>query len=166
MSRHALTLRMLVLVPLVAAGVALTQATAACGTRAQECLAATGHGWVAPVAVLLVVLAAIGAGLLLVRARPPRATSFGADWALATAGVLISSAAVGGGSLSAVVLSALGGLLLAAVLRAADAAAGLRPQAPRLLLRTTAGGTRSLPFTAAAPSGTPDRPRGRGPPAS
>src|SRR4051794_24687260 len=88
MVRRSLTLRLLLLLPLLATGVDLLRATLACGPRAQTCLEAAGRGWLGAVAVGLVVLYAVGGALVLARAargltaRRERPPGFLRLWAL------------------------------------------------------------------------------------
>ena len=56
MTRLPLTLRALLLVPLLAVGVDLARATLACGPRAESCLEAAGRGWLGPVGIVLILL--------------------------------------------------------------------------------------------------------------
>src|SRR3954469_13459278 len=56
MTRLPLTLRALVLVPLLAVGADLARATLACGPRAESCLEAAGRGWLGPAGAVLVLL--------------------------------------------------------------------------------------------------------------
>lgn len=176
MARLPLTLRMLVLVPLVAAGIDLTRATVACGQGAQTCLEAAGQGWLGPFAVLLVVLAAASVGVTLARARPQRRTSFAANWALGTVGVTaavtaqaliarsLSDAPLAGSPLGVLALCVLGGALVAAAMKGTEAARALSPSAPRVVVRTTAGATLLFPLGDAVEVTTRDRPKGRAPP--
>src|SRR3954462_8489873 len=61
------TLRLVLLLPLLATGVDVTRATLACGPGAETCLAAAGRGWMGTVAVVLVPLYAALFGVLLAR---------------------------------------------------------------------------------------------------
>lgn len=178
MARVPLTLRMLVLVPLLAASVDLTRASVACGPRAQTCLEAAGRGWLGPFAVLLVVLVAAGTGWLLARARPTGRTSFARTWALGTAGVAAAVAAqeliartvgdapLAGTPLGVLALCVAAGAFVALALRAVDEATRRTPKAPRVLVRTTDGATHLVPLSEAVPTRAPRRPRGRAPPLS
>jgi len=138
MTRLSLTLRALVLVPLLAAGVDVARATLACGPRAESCLEAAGRGWLGPAGVALVLLyaAALSVGV----ARLARGVTAGPAcappsvarlWAVGSTGV----AAVCGGQ-ALIALCLLAGGVVALVLRAAPAAAAalraLRPAAPRI----------------------------------
>ena len=97
MPRPPLTLRALLLVPLLAVGVDLARATLACGPRAESCLEAAGQGWLGAAGSVLLVLYAIGLALAvggLARGGPAgRAPGFPRLWLIGTAGV----AAVCGG---------------------------------------------------------------------
>jgi hypothetical protein len=172
-----LNLRVLVLVPLLAAGVDFARATAACGSRAQTCLEAAGRGWLGPWAVLLVVASLVGVGLMLARgAQRTAVPSFGRRWAVGTAGLIVACAvqdavarlsgggALGGGQLVVVALCAAGGVLIAFLLRAVDTAVRLVARAPRLPYSRRAGlrSPRLLWIPVAAPRRGPGR--GRAPP--
>src|SRR3954470_16313074 len=100
MHRVPLTLRALLFVPLLAAGVDQMRAVVLCGSDAQSCLEAAGRGWIGLWGVALIVLYAAALGLLVGRASAPRAerVSFGRLWAVGTAGV---AAACGGQALVA-----------------------------------------------------------------
>src|SRR5919109_3909093 len=92
MNRLPLTLRALVLVPLLAVGVDLARATVACGPRAESCLEAAGQGWLGPAgSVLLVLYAALLASAVAALARGgssgARAPGFLRLWLVGTAGV-------------------------------------------------------------------------------
>src|ERR671911_414299 len=111
MRRIPLTLRALVLVPLMAVLVDAMRATLACGPRAETCLEAAGRGWLGA--------AAVGGQALL-------------------AGATGDPAALGGGWLELAAFCTAAGGVIALTLRIAPAAAalvrGLRPSAPRLPL--------------------------------
>jgi len=186
MARLPLTLRALVLVPLLAVGVDLARATIACGPRAESCLEAAGQGWLGAAGSALLVLYALGLALVvsgLARGRSlGRAPSLPRLWLTGTAGVaavcggqallagaLGDGAALGGGWPELLALCAVAGALLALALRIAPAAEelvrSLRPGAPRLRVA-------SVPARRIEPAGA-NRPvtrfalvtRGRGPPA-
>src|SRR5688572_6570736 len=98
MTRLPLTLRALVLVPLLAVGVDFARATLACGPRAESCLEAAGQGWLGTAGSVLLVLYAAGlalavGGLFSGRRIGGGAPSFARSWLVGTAGV----AAVCGG---------------------------------------------------------------------
>ena len=175
-----LTLRALLFVPLLSAGVDQTRAVVLCGSDAQGCLEAAGRGWIGLWGVALISVCALALGLLVARAAAPVARpSFARLWAVGTAGVaaacggqaLVASAVggapLGGGWLGLLALCVLAGAVLAAALRAAPAVArALRPAAPRL-------GAAALPWwraqaAPAAGSGRGPAPRalGRAPPSS
>jgi hypothetical protein len=140
-----LTLRALLFVPLLAAGVDQARAVMICGGDAQTCLEAAGRGWIGLWGVALIALYALVLGLLVARAATPAARpSFARLWAVGTAGVAaacggqalvagaVGGAPLGGGWLGLLALCALAGAVLAAALRAAPAVArALRPAAPR-----------------------------------
>jgi len=181
MQRIPLTLRALVLVPLLALGVDHARASIACAPRAESCLEAAGHGWLglAGVVVLLLYAAALAFGLARLAAGrapgPLRLWLLGSGGVAAVcAGQALLAAALGDGALLGGGWTELRGFCLAAgaglavALRAAPAAVALarslRPAAPRVRIPT--GAARLLapppvtrprpPFVLAAP--------GRGPP--
>jgi hypothetical protein len=151
MHRIPLTMRALLLVPLLAVLVDQTRATLICGARAESCLEAAGQGWLGPVGMVLLVVYALAGALCvghLARGTAGRPVSFMHLWAVASAGVgavcggqallagaLGTGAALGGGWALLVVLCVIAGGLIALALRAAPAAAALllslRPRAPR-----------------------------------
>jgi hypothetical protein len=185
MARLPLTLRALLLVPLLAVSVDQARATLACGPRAESCLQAAGQGWLGPVGMALLLAYAIALALgvagLARGAEHRRAPGIARLWALGSAGVaavcggqallagaLGAGAALGGGWIELAVLCVVAGGLLALALRVAPAASelarSLRPRAPRpvagppaVLLLLARGGRR-----ASAPVGPPAR--GRAPP--
>jgi hypothetical protein len=156
MARLPPTLRALLLVPLLAAGVDIARATIACGPRAESCLEAAGQGWLGAAGpVLLVIYAAALAfavgRLVRGRATGARAPGFVRTWALGTAGVALvcggqallagavgDAGSLGGGWAELLAFCAVAGALLALALRIAPAAEqlvrSLRPEAPRLVL--------------------------------
>src|SRR5215207_11122994 len=98
MARLPLTLRALLLVPLLALAVDGARATLACGPRAESCLEAAGQGWLGSAGSVLLVLYALALAFAvsaLVRGSSAgvRAPSFLRSWPMASAGV----AAVCGG---------------------------------------------------------------------
>ena len=151
MRRIPLTLRALVLVPLLAVLVDAMRATLACGPRAETCLEAAGRGWIGaavhdrPLPLLrlwltgsLGVAAAVGGQALL-------------------AGATGDPAALGGGWLELAAFCIAAGGVIALTLRIAPAAValvqGLHPGAPRLTLPSAPEPTLPLltVHTAAAP---------------
>jgi hypothetical protein len=174
--RLPLTLRALLLVPLLAVGVDHTRATFACGPNAESCLEAAGQGWLGPAGTLLLVLYALGLALGVARLAR-RAPALGHEppgllrlWGLGTAGVaavcggqallagaLGDPAVLGGGWLELLARCVAAGGLIALALRVAPAAAAfviaLRPAAPRARLAPLlAGGPLARP---AVRTGTP-----------
>jgi hypothetical protein len=148
--RHlSLTLRALVLLPLLAVGADQTRAALLCGPRAQSCLEAASSGW-STAGVLALVLYGLGLALLVARLAGA-APGFGRLWALATGAIWLSCGAqaalatgvgaaslLGGGWLGLLALGVLAGAVLALALRVAPAARSLvrslRTRAPRLQL--------------------------------
>jgi hypothetical protein len=188
MARVPLTLRALVLVPLLAVASDQARATLACGPRASSCLEAAGQGWLGSAGTLLLVVYAACLALAVGRVargwvpRAGRAPGLLRSWLVGTAGVaavcggqallagaLGDGAALGGGWMELLAFCAVAGAVLALALRVAPAAAELvrrlRPAAPRL--HVAAPVAVGLP---AAPSVRPRSPLalatpGRGPPA-
>src|SRR4051794_5067853 len=128
MHRVSLTLRALLLVPLLAVGVDVARATLACGPRAESCLEAAGRGWLGPAGIVLILVyaAALSVGIArLARgmaARPGAPPSVARLWAVGSAGVaagcggqgllaraLDGPAALGGGPRSLAALCPLAG---------------------------------------------------------
>ncbi len=169
------TVRLLLLLPLLVTGVDVTRATVLCGPDAQTCLEAAGRGWMGVAAVVLVPLYAAVVAVELRRAARglgAPAGSFARRWSLGTGAMLaatlgqaaLSGADLGGSWPALVALCAVAGALVAAALRVRDTVAELRPRAPRppaaLLPLVLAG-----PATAhAAPRAATTPVRGRGPP--
>jgi hypothetical protein len=145
LARLPLTLRALVLLPLLAAGLDQVRASFVCGPGAQSCLDAAGQGWLGGVGTLVLLAYTLGiAGLLARLARGRSASPW--LWILATAGlwaacggqaVLVSAlgtgAALGGGWLALLALGAAAGAVLALALRVLPAVLrAWRLTAPRL----------------------------------
>jgi hypothetical protein len=162
MHRIPLTLRALVLLPLLALGADHARAALACGPGAESCLQASGHGWlgVAGVVVLLAYAAVLGAGVARFAAR--RAPGFLRLWLLGSAAVaavcggqaLLAAAlgdvsALGGGWPELLAFCAVAGAALALALRVAPAAIALvrslQPVAPRPALAALAAQTLPAP---------------------
>jgi hypothetical protein len=174
-----LTLRALLFVPLLAAGVDQARAVMICGGDAQTCLEAAGRGWIGLWGVALIALYAVMLGLLVARAATPAARpSFARLWAVGTAGVAaacggqapvasaLGGAPLGGGWLGLLALCVLAGAVLAAALRAAPAVArALRPGAPRARAVLAALWHASAPPPVVEGRRRPARPLGRAPPA-
>ena len=156
MRRIPLTLRALVLVPLMAVLVDSMRATLACGPQAQTCLEAAGRGWLGAAglallgaySVVLAIVVARIAGGASVRDRPLPLLRL---WLTGSLGVAAAvgglallaemtgdAAALGGGWLELAAFCAAAGGVIALTLRVAPAAAALvrdlRPSAPRILL--------------------------------
>src|SRR6201991_4349486 len=155
MHRIPLTLRALVLLPLLAVGADHARAALACGPGAESCLQASGHGWlgVTGVVALLAYAAILGAGVARLAAR--RGSGFLPRWLLASGAVaavcggqallaaaLGDGAALGGGWAGVLGFCLIAGAALALALRVAPAAAALvrslRPPAARPGLATVA----------------------------
>jgi len=175
MRRIPLTLRALVLVPLLAVLVDAMRATLACGPRAETCLEAAGRGWIGAAGLALLgaysVVLALGVAHVArgaaVRDRPLPllrlwltgslgvAAAVGGQALLA--GATGDPAALGGGWLELAAFCIAAGGVIALTLRIAPAAAalvqGLHPGAPRLTLPSAPEPTLPLltVHTAAAP---------------
>jgi len=178
MRRIPLTLRALVLVPLMAVLVDAMRATLACGPQAETCLEAAGRGWLgaAGLALLGVYSVALALGVARVarhgaaRERPLPLVRL---WLTGTLGVAAAiggqallagatgdPAALGGGWPELALFCAAAGGVIAFMLRIAPAAAALvrdlRPAAPRLALAAAPEPTLPLlTVFAAAASRTP-----------
>jgi hypothetical protein len=148
-----LTLRALLLIPLLALAVDLSRTTFACGPGAESCLEAAGRGWVGPAGTVLLVLYALGLAFGIARlalgtgGRTPRLWLIGTLGVAAVcggqallAGAIGDPSALGGGWLELLALCVAAGGVIAFALRAAPAAVALvrslRPRAPRARLAT------------------------------
>jgi len=182
-----LTLRALVLLPLLAVAVDQTRAVAFCGPGAKSCLEAAGLGWVGATGIALLavyaLLLALGVARLARGGRGDGRVPAGLRlWAAGSAGVAAlcagqalvggafgDPAALGGGWYELLALCAVAGGIIALALRVAPAAAALirdlRPTAPRppLALALTA----AFPALPVRPARAPRTPAtaGRAPPA-
>jgi hypothetical protein len=187
MGRLSPTLRVLVLVPLLAVGVDLARATVACGPQAQSCLEAAGRGWLGAAGPVLLVLYAVALALAVGALARGRSLGAGApgllrSWVVGTAGVaavcggqallagaLGDAAALGGGWAELLAFCAGAGALLALALRIAPAAEelvrSLRPPAPRLALAGAPARGIGAPLTWHPPVRLALATRERGPPA-
>ena len=143
-------LRILALVPLLAAGVDLTRAQVLCGSNAQTCLEAAGRGWLGTFGIVLVLLTALAGGLAVVRRRARSAEPFARTWLFATLALMAVvngqdavAQLLGAGSLAlapagTLALCAAAGAVLALALRGLDRVAELVANAPRALPRPVA----------------------------
>src|SRR5918995_5526530 len=98
MVRIPLTLRALLLVPLLAVAADHVRATVVCGTEAQTCLEAAGRGWLGAAGIVLLVIYAAGLSVWVARAAgrpgaPGRPPSLGRLWLTGSAGVAAVCAA-------------------------------------------------------------------------
>jgi hypothetical protein len=149
LDRIPLTLRALVLVPLLAAGIDQARVTLVCEPGAQSCWESAGQGQYGTAALLLIATDMAAIGVLVARlARGRRSSPM--LWIVATVGLwaacggqamLVSElgggALLGGGWAEALAFGALAGAVLAVALKAVPAARelllALRPAAPRLI---------------------------------
>lgn len=148
LGRIPLTLRALVLVPLLAAGVDQARVSLVCDPGAQSCLQTAGQGPFGNAALLAVVVYMAAIGLLVARLARGRRSS-PTLWIVATAGLwaacggqamLVSelggAAVLGGGWAETLFFGALAGGVLAFALKVVPAARelllSLRPSPPRL----------------------------------
>lgn len=147
-TRVPVTLRALVLVPLLAAGMDQARVSLVCPPGAQSCLETAGQGRFGFAAMLMIVAYSAMIATLVARlARGHRSSPL--LWLVATAGLwaacggqalLVSAlgggAVLGGGWLELLAFGALAGAVLAFALRALPAARelirSLRPSAPRV----------------------------------
>jgi hypothetical protein len=149
LSRLPLTLRALVLVPLLATGLDQVRASLVCVSGTPTCLQAAGESRAGLTGVLLLLLYAAGSALLV--AWLARGRSRLGLWAVGSAGLLaacggqalLASAlggTLGGGWLQLLFLALVVGAVLALALRTFPRAIAwmLRTQAPRPPLRRTA----------------------------
>jgi hypothetical protein len=154
MRRIPLTLRALVLVPLLAVLVDAMRATLACGPRAETCLEATGRGWLGAAGIALLGLYSVVLALGVARiARgatvDDRPLPLARLWVTGSLGVAAAvggqallagatgdGAALGGGWLELAAFCVAAGGVIALTLQIAPAAAALvrdlRPSAPRI----------------------------------
>lgn len=179
--RLPLTVRALVLVPLLAVAVDQIRAAVFCAPGASSCLESAGSSWLGAASIVLLVFYAIAMGLWV--AREARSASFTRLWLTGTAGVAAvcggqaafaaaagHPAALGGGWPELLALCAGAGALVALALRAAPAAAALvrdlHPAAPRLALALAPAPT--FPALPVRPAGSPRSPAtaGRAPPSA
>jgi hypothetical protein len=146
--RLPLTLRAMLLVPLLAVTVDHVRAAVVCGPDGQSCIETAGQGALGAAGSVVLILYAVAlafgvARLLVPRAGPLRRWVVGAAGVAAVcggqallAGALADAGALGGGWAELLALCGAAGGLLALALRAAPAAAALvrslRPSAPRL----------------------------------
>ncbi|MFL5851444.1 MAG: hypothetical protein ACJ77G_03035, partial [Solirubrobacteraceae bacterium] len=144
MRRVPLTLRALVLVPLLAVLVDAMRATLACGPQAETCLEAAGRGWLGAAGIALLGVYSVGLALAVARiARGPggqsdRPVPLARLWLTGSLGVAAAvggqallagatgdPAALGGGWLELAGFCAAAGGVIALSLRIAPAAAAL-----------------------------------------
>jgi hypothetical protein len=188
MRRMPMTLRSLVLVPLLAVAVDMARATLACGPHAETCLEAAGRGYLGSAGVALIVLYALGLGLWVARLARGRSGAPGSEsllrlWLVGSAGVSAvcggqallagatgQAAALGGGWPEMLAFCLAAGAVIALAMRVAPAAAALvgelRPAAPRL--RIALAPVQSFPALAVLPPSSPRTPAtaGRAPPSA
>src|SRR5215218_5743847 len=155
MRRIPLTLRALVLVPLMAVLVDAMRATLACGPQAETCLEAAGRGWLGAAGVALLGAYSVVLALAVARVaggaagRSDRPQPLARLWLTGSLGVAAAvggqallagatgdGAALGGGWLELAAFCVAAGGVIALTLRIGPAAAALvrdlRPSAPRI----------------------------------
>jgi len=155
MRRIPLTLRALVLVPLLAVLVDSARATLACGPQAETCLEAAGRGWLGAAGIALLGVYSVVLALAVARiaggaaGRSGRPLPLARLWLTGSLGVAAAvggqallagatgdGAALGGGWLELAGFCVAAGGVIALTLRIAPAAAALirdlRPAAPRI----------------------------------
>jgi hypothetical protein len=181
-SRLPLTLRALLLVPLVAATVDQARATLACGWSGQSCLETAGGGALGAFGVILLIAYALGVAVLVARLTVRRA-GLGRRWLVAAAGLLAvcggqalmaaalgDGGALGGGWLELVALCGAAGGVVALALRAVRAGVALagsfRPSAPRWRPAAVLLWTAAAPLAGRAPSPLATAAAGRAPPST
>jgi hypothetical protein len=147
--RVPLTLRALLLVPLLAVAADLARTNFACGPGAESCLEAAGRGWIGPAGTAVLVLYALALAFGIARLAVGTAGRTPRLWLIGTLGVaavcggqaLLAAAigdpaVLGGGWLELLALCCAAGGVIALALRAAPAAVALvrslRPRAPRV----------------------------------
>jgi hypothetical protein len=179
--RVPLTLRALLLVPLLAVAVDLARTTFACAPGADSCLEAAGRGGIGAVGTVLLVVYALALAFGVARLALATAGRTPRLWLLGTLGVAAvcggqavlagavgDATALGGGWPELLPLCVAAGGLVALALRAAPAAAALvrslRPRAPRLRIAPVLA--IAAPALAVRRLGTPFSPAtaGRAPP--
>ena len=156
MHRLPLSLRALVLLPLLAVLTDQTRAAMFCAPGSESCLEAAGQGWYAGAGMIALAVYAVGMALLVGKLagsapsfRRLWALSTGAIWASCAAQALVASllgagSALGGGWLGLLAVGVVAGAVLALALRVAPRLVkALRPTAPRLT-SSSAVATRSL----------------------
>jgi hypothetical protein len=182
MRRVPLTLRALLLVPLLAVAVDQVRATFACDAGGESCLEAAGQGWVGPAGTVLLLAYALALAFGVARlAHAHVGPSLPRLWLIGTAGVaavcvgqallagvLGDPAVLGGGWLELLALCGGAGGVVALALRVAPAAAALvrslRPRAPRpRLAAVVALAAPALPVRPMRPTLSPAT-AGRAPP--
>jgi hypothetical protein len=186
MRRIPLTLRALVLVPLLAVLVDSARATLACGPQAQTCLEAAGRGWLGAAGLALLGVYSVLLALAVARVAGGAAArerklplvrlwltgSLGVSAAVGgqalLAGATGDGAALGGGWLELAAFCFAAGGVIALTLRIAPAAAALvrdlRPSAPRILLAPSPEPSLPLPAVRAAAAVRTPATAGRAPP--
>jgi hypothetical protein len=171
--RLSTTLRALALVPLLGGAVDQTRAVVLCGSGAQDCLEASGRGWLGAWGIALVAAYTIALALLVARgARPGSRSSFARLWLVGTAGVAaacagqaliahaLGGAPLGGGWLGLLALCAVAGAVIALALRTAPEL----PHAPRPATRSNPLRITPAPQLLRRGFATARQPRGRAPP--
>jgi hypothetical protein len=179
-ARFPLTLRALLLVPLIAATVDQVRASVVCATPAQSCLETVGGGSFGVVGVIVLLAYALGVAVVVGRLAARRG-GIASRWMVGAAGLaalcggqalliaaLGDGGALGGGWLELLALCGAAGGLLALALRVAPAALAfvrsLRPAAPRLRPAPLLVAPATPPLRRRSPSPLAKAAAGRAPP--
>jgi hypothetical protein len=179
-SRIPLTVRALLLVPLIAAAVDQARATLVCGSPGQSCLETAGGGALGAFGVFVLIAYALGVAVLVGRLAV-RQSGLGPRWLVAAGGLaavcggsallaaaLGDGATLGGGWLELLAMCGAAGGVLALALRAVRAgvafARSFRPSAPRLRPAPLLVRTALAPLVRRAASPLATAAAGRAPP--
>jgi hypothetical protein len=146
--RVPLTLRALLLVPVIAVLADLARVTFACAPGAESCFQAAAQGWLGPLGSVVLAVYAVALAFVVGRLAAGGRGSLSRLWLIGAAGLaavclgqallvgaIADAAALGGGWLELLALCSAAGGIVALALRVAPAAAALvrslRPRAPR-----------------------------------
>jgi hypothetical protein len=146
--RVPLTLRALLLVPVIAVLADLARVTFACEPGAESCLQAAAQGWLGPLGSVVLAVYAVALAFVVGRLASSGRASLSKLWLVGAAGLaavclgqallagaIADPAVLGGGWIELLALCSAAGGIVALALRVAPAAAALvrslRPRAPR-----------------------------------